>query len=296
MDTPSLFPLAEAAMTQTGVHRILLSCAVLATFGATAWWAARGDSPAAALDARAPIAASFAAGTSVPRDPMREEAGAMPGTAAGQTGDAAEATFSDYVAGKYAALLREPTLPLPDRARLLDALLARERIAVALNTARQGADAAAQAVVPAREAELAALDVKLASLLRPAEYAAFEMLRHSDMEQFQLDDYAGGIRNVAPLSESDRQTILRTKLVHRQRFRRVLEESGLMRGGLGAAERRFAFDSVSRALGDSRRDFLAEARQYLYDDMQYALLSNYENSEYAAELAKLRSIAYGDGS
>ncbi len=34
--------------------------------------------------------------------------------------------------------------------------------------------------------------------------------------------------------------------------------------------------------------YLQEARQYLYDEEQYTLLSNYENSEYDAELDKLR--------
>jgi len=38
-----------------------------------------------------------------------------------------------------------------------------------------------------------------------------------------------------------------------------------------------------------------EVRQYLlYNDEQYRLLSNYENTEYSEELEKLRKIAYGE--
>ena len=48
---------------------------------------------------------------------------------------------------------------------------------------------------------------------------------------------------------------------------------------------------MSRALRESRDSYLQEVRQYLYNDEQFALLSNYENSEYAAELEKLRGIA-----
>ena len=45
---------------------------------------------------------------------------------------------------------------------------------------------------------------------------------------------------------------------------------------------------------ESRDSYLQEVRQYLYNDEQFALLSNYENSEYAAELEKLRGIAEGE--
>ena len=38
----------------------------------------------------------------------------------------------------------------------------------------------------------------------------------------------------------------------------------------------------------------AGRKQYLYNDEQFNLLSNYENSEYTAELEKLRGIAYAE--
>ncbi len=277
-------------MTRTGVHRVSLFIAGAATFAATAWWAARDATLAAAPHVQPAVAAAPdyhpAAFDYAVRDSSTTPGGAAIGAA-----DPAEAGFAGYVSGKYAVLFQEPTLSARDEARLLEALLVRERLAVAINTARQGKDEAAKAAVPEQVAALAVHDFELTALIRPEKLAAFEVLRDSDMEQFQLDDFAGGIRDVAPLSEPDRRTILYTKLVHRQRFRRVLDESRLMRGELGAEERRYAFDAVSRALGDAKRDFLAEARQYLHDDRQYALLSNYEDSEYAAELEKLRDIA-----
>ena len=120
------------------------------------------------------------------------------------------------------------------------------------------------------------------------------MLKDSDTEQFQLEDYAGGVNAVAPLNDADRKAILLTKLVHRQRFRQVLADSRLMTGDLNATDRQYAFAEVSRALGESRDSYLREVRQYLYNDEQFALLSNYENTEYAAELEKLRGIAEGE--
>jgi hypothetical protein len=67
-----------------------------------------------------------------------------------------------------------------------------------------------------------------------------------------------------------------------------------MTGELNATDRQYAFAEVSRALGESRESYLREVRQYLYNDEQFALLSNYENTEYAAELEKLRGIAKGE--
>jgi hypothetical protein len=134
------------------------------------------------------------------------------------------------------------------------------------------------------------MDQKIGKLLQPGDLATFEVLKDSDIEQFQLDDYAGGVNAVAPVSDADRRSILYTKLVHRQRFRQVLADSRLMTGELNASERRYAFADVSRALRDSRDAYLQEVRQYLYDDEQFTLLSNYENSEYSAELEKLRGI------
>ena len=197
----------------------------------------------------------------------------------------AEANFGAYVDGKYRFL--EPA------EKLRAALLAREKVAVAINTARQSHDATVKELIPQQLAELAALDRKVGTLLRPGDLATYEVLKDSDVEQWQLDDYAGGVSNVAPLSDDDRRAILYTKLTHRQRFRQVLADSGLMSGSLNAAERQYAFNDVSRALGESRDSYLREVRQYLYNDEQFTLLSNYENTEYADELEKLRGIANG---
>jgi hypothetical protein len=206
----------------------------------------------------------------------------------------AEASFGAYVDGKYRFLFDESGQSPEAAKKLRAALLAREKIAVAINTARQSSDPAAKDAIPTQLATLAALDQKIGTLVRAGDLGTFDVLKDSDVEQFQLDDYAGGVNAVAPLSDADRRAVLYTKLVHRQRFRQVLADSGLMRGGLNASERQYAFTEVSRALAQSRDSYLQEVRQYLYNDEQFTLLSNYENSEYAAELEKLRGIARGE--
>jgi hypothetical protein len=259
----------------------------LAVFVAVAWWASRGDLPqpsesSAGNATSSPVKQTegphFAAGNESRNDEV------APALAAVEVG--AEASFGAYVDGKYRFL--EPS------EKLRAALLAREKVAVAINTAKQSNDAAMKEGIPNQVAELAALDQKIGTLLRPGDLAAYEVLKDSDAEQFQLEDYAGGVNAVAPLSDADRKAVLLTKLVHRQRFRQVLADSRLMTGELSTTDRQYAFADASRALGESHDSFLREVRQYLYNDEQYALLSNYENSEYAAELEKLRGIARGE--
>ena len=266
----------------------------LAVFGAVVWWAGRGVGDAPAED---PAAAAVSVSPKAMDSGWPQIASVEPGhaeaSAATQGDMAADASFATYVTGKYRFLF-DDNLPVEAAKKLKAALLERERVAVAINTARQSSDPAAKEAIPRQQVELDELDHKIGSLLRPSDLATFDVLKDSDVEQFQLDDYAGGVSAVAPISDSDRKAILYTKLVHRQRFRQVLADTGLMRGELNASERRLAFAEVSRALGTSRDHYLQEVRQYLYNDEQFTLLSNYENSEFAAELEKLRRIAYGE--
>jgi hypothetical protein len=272
------------------VNRNLGVVAAVLAVGVTGMWAMRGQVDVV-QDRNAALATTpHDRGPWITDNTPAERPARRVAAAAADAG-ASATQFQRYVAGKYRYLFKDATRAPQERAALRAALLERERVAVAINTARQSSDSTEQDALPARLAELAALDRKIGGLLPPAELAAFDVLKDSDIEQFQLDDYAGGSANVAPLSESDRQSILYTKLVYRQRFRQVLADSGLLRGDLSAAERKVVFADVSRALRDYQAGYLQEVRQYLYNDEQYTLLANYENSEYTAELAKLRSRA-----
>jgi hypothetical protein len=257
----------------------------LAVFVAVAWWASRGNEPQGNDSLSATEASRPAAQTEWPQLSTVNDASADRAPPADNVEVGAEASFGAYVDGKYRFL--EPS------GKLRAALLAREKLAVAINTARQSTDAAAKAAIPDQLAALAELDQKIGTLLPPGDLATYEVLKDSDAEQFQLDEYAGGVSNVAPLSDADRKAVLYTKLTHRQRFRQVLSDSGLMGGGLNASERQYAFAEVSRALKESHEGYLQEVRQYLYNDEQFTLLSNYENTEYSAELEKLRGVAGG---
>jgi hypothetical protein len=268
--------------------RIPTMAGVLAAAIAGGWWIARDDVPVQAPPAEPPDAVATVRIESAPA--VDVSAKTRTATVA-RTG--ADAALAGFTAGKYRFLTSDLFRRGSTGDRLQAALLERERIAVALNTARQSLDERQREATRAYEAQLGAADTRIRALLHPTDYAVFEALKDSDIEQFQLDDYAAGIDNVAPLSAENRRAILLTKLNYKRTFRQVLLDSGLLRHDLSPAARRAAFDGVNRAFAQYRDSYLAEVRQYLFDDEQYALLLNYESSEFDAELARLRSMAGG---
>lgn len=277
-----------------GVRGITIAATL--TFAGVAWWAGRGEQPPVRTPAQAASAAPDP--TAIPRTIARESAVRDDAVAAATPPEdgselASEANFGRYVDGKYHFLLESVARSPRGTQALRAALVERENIVVAINTARQGSDPAEREDLPRRLQALSDMDRRIGTLLPAADLAAFEALKDSHIEQFQLEDYAQGISNVAPLSDADRKAILYAKLAWRQRFRQALQDSGLTRADLTAAERRLVLAGVTRALRNTHESFLQEARQYLYDDEQYSLLRNYENSEYAAELEKLKSMAAG---
>ncbi|HKE96958.1 MAG TPA: hypothetical protein VKB34_21805, partial [Povalibacter sp.] len=186
-----------------------------------------------------------------------------------------QATVAEYTARKYQPLFDDLQVPEPDAASLHQALLAREQIA-------------GQAAGTQREQALAEADQRIRSLLHPADFAIYQALADSDLEQFQLEQFAGGVSNVAPLDAEERKAILRTKLAYKQRFQQLVQDAGLLRADLGREEREYALGVASRALADYQHDYLQEIRQYIANDEQFALLANYEKTEFTDQLAKLR--------
>ena len=273
-----------------GVRGMTIGAAL--TFIAVLWWAARGTEPVAEGSVRlrelpASHAKVVTANAWVP--PADRD-----GSAGGPTPES-DASFENYVFGKFRYLLEaQGDRSAADAEPLRAALLERERLVTAINTALQGTDLDAKAALTGRRQQLADLDDRIRTSLPAADIAAFDMLKDSQMEQFQLDEFARGISNVAPISESEQRAILFSKLAYRLRFRAVLNESGLMNGDQAPEQRQAAVPVVLRALRESHASFLQEARQHLSDDERFTLLANYENSEHAAELEKLKRIASDD--
>jgi len=260
--------------------RVGMSVAAAVLVGATGYWASRPGHPVARAEATQSAATSQHALTELQRQrPQRNapqvDTVSTPTSTQAVTPDSEESTISQYASQKYQFLLDDLRyLEATQVEQLHRALLERERLAGQPN------DPAAMAMV----------EGEIRGLLRPADYATYETLKESDLELFKLNEYADGIRNVAPLSAADRESILKTKLAYKERFRQLLLDSGLQRTDLSPAEREYAYSVTSRALEGYKSSYLQEVRQYLPNEEQFALLSNYETTEFKAELARLRSM------
>jgi hypothetical protein len=274
-------------MTQQG-RPLLVATAAFAMFAVMCWWGARGVTPGAGPGLEPGDSGGYGV-----RWVLRHtnDVGRSSSSASAASGlPSRDEGLQDHVAEKYRFLLDD--VEAGDlRARLQGALLARESIAVAINTLRQDRGTAPATLVEL-DAALMRVDSELIATLPPGLHRSFALLRHSDMEQFQLDDYAAGMAALAPLDEAARRAVLFAKLEHREPFRDALSSTGFMQ--TRPELRRAALASVTAALEQSHAAYLASARQHLPDDEQYALLENYETTELRGELRKLRELAEVD--
>jgi len=258
--------------------RVAMSGAAVIVVGATVYWAPRPGEPVAPSEVSRVAAASPSTPARVQhaqRDPTQSQITATPAHTPAPSADTEASTIEQYASEKYQYLLDDLRyLDATQVEQLKRALLARERLAG----------------LSSDPAAMAAVEAGIRGLLRPDDYATYEMLKESDLELFKLNEYAAGITNVAPLSAADRESILKTKLAYKDRFHQLLQDSGLQRTDLSAAEREYAYSVTARALEGYRQSYLQEVRQYLTNEEQFALLSNYETTEFKAELARLRSM------
>lgn len=182
--------------------------------------------------------------------------------------------FLPWVEWKYRYLLADTELAECARQELEGLLVARERL---VREANAGAP----------RAELADIDRALGGLISGADRAQYEALRDSDVEQQRLDQFAGGIDNIAPLSDEQKRAILSAKLRRKQEFEAAMREAGVERAALSAEERTRVHAIIEQALDRYRDDFLVDASELLDDD-QLRFLSDYETTEFELEQERLR--------
>ncbi|HSS01439.1 MAG TPA: hypothetical protein VLM79_30480 [Kofleriaceae bacterium] len=105
--------------------------------------------------------------------------------------------------------------------------------------------------------------------------------------QHWLDDYAGGIANVAPLDDDQRTQLLTVKVRHQALFERELGEAQLDRPVLTVDERARAYAIVNEAVDRYRDAFFQDAAEIL-DAEQNLLLTSYETTELERERQRLQ--------
>jgi hypothetical protein len=131
------------------------------------------------------------------------------------------------------------------------------------------------------------MDAELAELLPAASFTYYQALKESDREQHHLDEYAGGLSNVAPLDEHQQRVVLDAKLRQKERYAAVIRDLGLDRESLSTTDREYAHARSAEALKRYLDEFLMAVSPSLTSE-QYTLLKNYETTEFARELSRLQ--------
>jgi len=190
---------------------------------------------------------------------------------------------------KYRFLFADLRLSAAQLAQLRELLLEQQRLRDMLGPA-DDPDLKQDPAERARlERALAAIDARVRALLDPAQFARYETLRESDVEQGHLAQYSGGVSALAPLDPQQERLILDARLRHKKRFEAGMRDFGLDRASLSEEERLYAHSNIAQALDEYRDNFLAEVRPALTED-QYFLLSSYETTEFARELERLQVL------
>lgn len=130
-------------------------------------------------------------------------------------------------------------------------------------------------------------DARVSEMLSPRERDYYDALKDSDVEQHHVSEYVGGVGNVEPLDPHQERQILDAKLRRKQRYAATLRDAGLDRETLSQTDRQYAHAQVAEALKGYLDDFLMEVSPSLTSG-QYALLKNYETTEFQRELERLQ--------
>lgn len=138
------------------------------------------------------------------------------------------------------------------------------------------------------EIRLAEIDARIGEFLDAADFQKYMALKKSDVEQHHLNVYARGISQIAPLSPEQHQALLFAKLRHKKTLEAALRDSGMQQERLSPTEREYAHTIIAQALQEYRLNYLEEAKQLLEEE-QFALLSNYETTEFKLELERLQA-------
>jgi hypothetical protein len=209
----------------------------------------------------------------VPAEPDRPDRETAPAPAAHEVAPEDHDLLA-WVDWKYRYLFDDARLDLASRRKLIQLLIARERLIRDPDTSSE----------LGRQGEI---DRQVRTLLSDADRAQYEALRDSDAEQHRLTDYGGGIDNLAPLDDDQQKRLLAAKLRHKAEFERDLSQAHLEQLVLSPEERARAHAIVNAALDRYHDAFLLEASEIL-DEQQFILLASYEATELEHERQRLQ--------
>lgn len=204
-------------------------------------------------------------------------------------------TLDDIVNRKYRFLLANLALDAATREVLYQLMLEREQVALKIRDARDYGDEIGMDTgdISQLEYELEQIDGRIQDLLDQDNSQRYALLKDSDNEQEHFNQYTRGVNGLFPLDREQQESLLFSKLRHKQAFEQTVASSGLDHDyPLTEAQRSELLSKVEMAAQRYKHSFLQEIRMDLDHDNypmdQYTLLENYTNTEFQELIAELR--------
>ena len=197
---------------------------------------------------------------------------------------------------KYRFLLAKLELSPAEKQHLLQLLIQREGVALALRDAELFADELNldPNKVSDLKWELNILDEQIADILDDSDNGErYALLKDSENEQQEFNQYTLGVTGLFPLEQPQQEAVLMSKLKHKQTFETALTEAGFnLEYPLSEAQQQSLLENLEQAAYRYKESFLDDVRPHLdhsnFPMDQYTMLENYTKTEFSQLVNNLR--------
>ena len=205
-------------------------------------------------------------------------------------------SLEDIALRKYRFLLAKLDLSPAEKEHLLQLLIQREGVALALRDAELFSDELNldPNKVTDLQWELNILDEKIADILDDGDNGErYALLKDSEHEQEEFNQYTLGVSGLFPLEQPQQETVLMSRLKHKQTFETALTEAGFnLEYPLSKAQQQSLLENLEQAAYRYKESFLDDVRPHLdhsnFPMDQYTMLENYTKTEFNQLVNTLR--------
>jgi hypothetical protein len=203
-------------------------------------------------------------------------------------------SLEDIIARKYHFLLRYFNVDPVVLEELKALLREREEIALMIKDGQEFAEETGltREQIWDLESQLSEIDYEIEQLLGQEYTQRYTMLKDSDDEQKQINQYTLGVNGIFPLDDNQQEAVLLSRLKHKQSFEKKLNALGIdMDYPLTMEQRDTLKADIEMAAMRYKHGFLMEIRNNLSHDNfpmdQYTLLENHTNTEFQEIIREL---------
>jgi hypothetical protein len=205
-------------------------------------------------------------------------------------------SLEEIVSRKYRFLLLRLDLGPNKINELKVLLLQREELVLKIKDGKEFAEETGitQEEIWQMEYLLEDIDNRIEQMLELNNSERYAVLKNSDEEQKQINQYTLGVSGLFPLDIEQQEKVLFVRLKHKEAFEKKLKAYGIdMNYPLTKEQRKALLYDVKMAALRYKHGFLMEVRKELVHDSypfdQYTLLENYTNTEFKELLSDLNA-------